>query len=155
MNGFDTFIRQSGKCISCHLRSCRPGNAPRSIGVSTKLLGYERFFAADEVDRDLMIEIGDFGHGSDQPIILDCQRIGNSPTFSVLQARSCGRAPRAGGSPGITTGSRSHGRSMSSHDCSASSGEESAQFHLPGLSNLGPDDDTLNPAGWASWSICR
>jgi hypothetical protein len=32
---------------------------------------YERYFAPDEIDRDLMIEIGDFGHGSDKPIILD------------------------------------------------------------------------------------
>ena len=32
--------------------------------------------------RDLMIEIGDFGHGADQPIILDFQNDPNAPKFA-------------------------------------------------------------------------
>jgi len=44
----------------------------------------EGFFAPEEIDRDLMIEIGDFGHGADQPIILDFQKDPKAPNVCRL-----------------------------------------------------------------------
>jgi hypothetical protein len=52
-----------------------------------KLQGDEDFFAPAEVDRDLMIEIGDFGHGSDQPIILDYQKDRKDPNVRRLACK--------------------------------------------------------------------
>lgn len=46
--------------------------------------GQEEFFASAEVDRDLIIEIGDFGHGSDTPIILDYENRPEEPNVRRL-----------------------------------------------------------------------
>jgi hypothetical protein len=48
--------------------------------------GWEGFFAPEEIDRDKMIEIGDFGHGSDKPIILDYQ---HEPTAPDVRRLGC------------------------------------------------------------------
>jgi hypothetical protein len=49
-----------------------------------EVAGYENFFAPTKVERDLMIEIGGFGHGSDQPIILDYQKDRKDPNVRRL-----------------------------------------------------------------------
>jgi len=46
--------------------------------------GIERFFAEDEIDRDRLRGIADFGHGSDKPIVLDYQHDRQCPTVRRL-----------------------------------------------------------------------
>lgn len=69
-------------CVSSHLHSFRLGNR---LTVTWHLKGpAQGFFAPEEIDRDLIIEIGDFGHGADQPIILDYQKSPKAPNVCRL-----------------------------------------------------------------------
>jgi hypothetical protein len=48
---------------------------------------WKDFFAPQEIDRDQIIEVGDFGHGSDQPIILDYQNDPQEPNVRRLACK--------------------------------------------------------------------
>lgn len=54
---------------------------------------WARFFAPEEIDRDLMTELGDFGHGSDQPIILDYQNDLSEPNVRRLECKVAKSGP--------------------------------------------------------------
>jgi hypothetical protein len=72
-----------------------------------------------------MIEIGDFGHGADTPIILDYQTTWNSPRCAGWTARHQDRAATASSYIGIVSGSISPRHSTSlraSSDSSRASG---------------------------------
>jgi hypothetical protein len=54
---------------------------------------WKNFFAPQEIDRDLIIEIGDFGRGSDQPIILDYQANPSEPNVRRLACNVVSSGP--------------------------------------------------------------
>lgn len=47
-----------------------------------------RFGALDEIDPELSVEIGDFGFGSDSPILLDYRQDRSNPAVIRLQGRN-------------------------------------------------------------------